>query len=62
MLPTEQRSEWSKHPAIIYRKGNPDGARYLIPGALDAIREELVTSIGSVLTPACPTIRRICLR
>lgn len=39
MLPTEQRSEWSKHPAIIYRKGDPDGARYLIPGALDAIRE-----------------------
>jgi hypothetical protein len=39
MLPEEQRSEWSKHPAVVCRKGDPEGARYLIPGALQAIRE-----------------------
>ncbi len=39
MLPTGQRDEWSKHPAVVYRKNDPEGARYLIPGALQAIRD-----------------------
>jgi hypothetical protein len=39
MLPTADRAEWSKHPAVVYRKGDPDGARYLIPRALQAIRD-----------------------
>lgn len=39
LLPGDDRLEWSKHPAVVYDKSQPKGARYLITGALGAIHE-----------------------
>lgn len=39
LLPGDDRLEWSKHPAVVYNKSHAKGERFIITGALGAIRE-----------------------